>query len=256
MELIRTEFKLRTTTQGQRLNSNCGPLMQGVIMERIRPEYGEVLHISELKPYSQYLIHEANEDTWVLQTLTHDSGNEIWNIAAIKQLEKFRLEHNDMEIGVAERSFTKLSEDELLNQTFFGDCPRKVSVDFVTPTAFKSGGAYVNYPTIRHVFQSLLNKFNAVSTNSSLDVDMVLGDIENNIAVTGYRLKSTYFHLEGIRIPSFVGSLSLVTKGPQQMANLAYMLLKFGTYSGIGIKTAMGMGGMRIAERNVTRWRQ
>lgn len=186
MELIRTEFKLRPATQGQRLNSNCGPLMQGVIMERIRPEYGEVLHISELKPYSQYLIHEANEDTWVLQTLTHDSGNEIWNIAAIKQLEKFRLEHNDMEIGVAERSFTKLSEDELLNQTFFGDCPRKVSVDFVTPTAFKSGGAYVNYPTIRHVFQSLLNKFNAVSTNSSLDVDMVLGDIENNIAVTGY----------------------------------------------------------------------
>ena len=37
--------------------------------------------------------------------------------------------------------------------------------------------------------------------------------------------------------------------GPQQMVNLMHMLLHFGTYSGVGIKTAMGMGGFQIEER-------
>ena len=36
------------------------------------------------------------------------------------------------------------------------------------------------------------------------------------------------------------------------MVNLMHMLLRFGTYSGIGIKTAMGMGGLQIEERKRT----
>ena len=147
-----------------------------------------------------------------------------------------------MNVQVTERKFEHLSEEELLEQTFFHTCPRKAVIHFVTPAAFKSNGSYLNYPTIRRIFQSLLNKFNAVSSSSSLDMDLVLDDIEKNVIATGYRLKSTYFNLEGIKVPSFLGSLALFTKGPQQMVNLIYMLLQFGTYSGVGIKTAMGMG--------------
>lgn len=32
------------------------------------------------------------------------------------------------------------------------------------------------------------------------------------------------------------------------MANFADVLLQFGTYSGIGIKTALGMGAIRLLE--------
>ena len=30
------------------------------------------------------------------------------------------------------------------------------------------------------------------------------------------------------------------------MANLAYLLLRFGAYSGVGIKSGMGMGGIDV----------
>ena len=45
-----------------------------------------------------------------------------------------------------------------------------------------------------------------------------------------------------------MGELTIRVKGPQQMVNLAWMLVKFGTFSGIGIKTGLGMGGMHIEE--------
>jgi len=32
-------------------------------------------------------------------------------------------------------------------------------------------------------------------------------------------------------------------------------LLRFGTYSGVGIKTAMGMGGMHIIEKGEETWK-
>ena len=255
MDLIRAVFKLASPQQERCLNSNQGSLMQGMMMQKIRPAYAELLHRSELKPYSQYLRNGTNGNVWILQTLTPDAAEEIWNKAELRTLSQFCLEHRDVNVQVTERKFEHLSEEELLEQTFFHTCPRKAVIHFVTPAAFKSNGSYLNYPTIRRIFQSLLNKFNAVSSSSSLDMDLVLDDIEKNVIATGYRLKSTYFNLEGIKVPSFLGSLALFTKGPQQMVNLIYMLLQFGTYSGVGIKTAMGMGGICVEGKDMEKWK-
>lgn len=250
MELIRGEFRLCPLRQDVKLNSSKGPLMQGMMMERIRVSYGERLHKSELKPYSQYLyLRKPDNPIWVLNTLTQETSEEVWHIADLKNLSNFRLTHNDLEMQVVERKFTNLSEDDLLEQTFFRDCPRVVQIQFVTPTSFKTGGEYLNYPTVRHVFQSLLNKFNAASSSSKLDTEAISKDIVQNVAVIKYRLQSTQFGLENVRIPSFIGSLTFKISGPQQIANLIHMLLCFGTYSGVGIKTAMGMGGFKIVER-------
>ena len=37
--------------------------------------------------------------------------------------------------------------------------------------------------------------------------------------------------------------------GPQQFVNLMNLLVRIGEYSGVGIKTAMGMGAVEIIER-------
>lgn len=251
MELTRGEFYLQPIRQDTKLYSNKGSLMQGMLMERLRSSYAEVLHKSELKPYSQYLYQSKTRGSvWVLHTLTQAAAEEIWQVAKMRQLSSFQLSHNDCEIKVVERRFTQISEDELLSQTFFQACPKTVRIQFLTPTAFKTDGKYLNYPTVRHFFQSLLNKFNAVSSESMLESEHILEDLEQNISIIGYRLQSTQFSMEGVRIPSFLGTLTLRVGGPQQMANLVYMLLQFGTYSGVGIKTAMGMGGIRIVERS------
>ena len=58
--------------------------------------------------------------------------------------------------------------------------------------------------------------------------------------------------MEGVRIPGFQGEVTIKINGPQQMVNMAWMLAEFGTYSGVGIKTSLGMGGMMILEKNET----
>ena len=54
MVLTRAQIVLQIDSE-KRLNSSIGSLMQGVLMQRIDPAYGEILHRSELKPYSQYI---------------------------------------------------------------------------------------------------------------------------------------------------------------------------------------------------------
>ncbi len=77
----------------------------------------------------------------------------------------------------------------------------------------------------------------------------MINEILQHTKVIYYNLKSTKFYLEGITIPAFIGSIKIKVTGPQQMVNLLYLLAYFGKFSGIGIKSAMGMGGVDIAER-------
>ena len=58
------------------------------------------------------------------------------------------------------------------------------------------------------------------------------------------------FHLEGIKIPSFVGNITLKINGTRQFVNLINMLCEFGVYSGVGIKTAIGMGSIGVSQKS------
>jgi CRISPR/Cas system endoribonuclease Cas6 (RAMP superfamily) len=42
--------------------------------------------------------------------------------------------------------------------------------------------------------------------------------------------------------------MTLRLHGPDTLARYVRFLLRFGEYSGVGIKTAIGMGGIRIKE--------
>ena len=139
-----------------------------------------------------------------------------------------------------------------MQQTFFAECSRKVRLRFITPCSFKSQGVYQIFPSIRLMFQSLVNRYDAMSEKNSVFYPELLEDLEQHTMITEYRLQSRLFGVEGISIPSYQGHTTLRMSGPQQMVNLMHMLLRFGTYSGIGIKTAMGMGGLQIEERKRT----
>ena len=88
-----------------------------------------------------------------------------------------------------------------------------------------------------------------MSTDVTIGSTQVLEDIQQHTKVIGYSLRSTLYSVEGIKIPSFQGTMTFSLTGPQQLVNLTHMLLQFGAYAGVGIKTAMGMGGMQIIER-------
>ena len=127
-----------------------------------------------------------------------------------------------------------------------GDTGRS-SLSFLTPTSFKSAGSYVFMPSVRLILQNLLMRYNQLyEGDKEVDEETMLY-MERCARIVSYKLHSQYFpHVtKDHKIPAFVGSVVLKCHGPQPMIGLVRMLLKFGEYAGIGIKTSMGMGGVR-----------
>ena len=245
--LLRMKYYLQ---RGLPLSYHSASLFQGALMQRIDPAYGEVLHRSELKPYSQYLTFHKGRPVWVLQLLTDEAASHLLAPPQLTAGSTILLERLDLQVEIAAVSQDRLTHEELLQRTFFASCPRTIKIRFATPTAFKVQGRYQIYPTIRHIFGSLIQKYDAVYTQTEIMEDGLLEDLQKLISVIGYDLRSTSFSVEGVTIPSFMGTLLLKIAGPQQLVNLVHLLQRFGTYAGVGIKTAMGMGALQVIERS------
>lgn len=76
----------------------------------------------------------------------------------------------------------------------------------------------------------------------------MLESLIDNTEIIGYNLRSTVYHLESIKIPSYIGNICIKIHGTQQMAQIVKLLLTFAEYSGTGIKTALGMGAVKTDE--------
>ena len=124
----------------------------------------------------------------------------------------------------------------------------KFKVEFLTPTAFKQQKQYVILPDIRLVAQSLMAKYSAsLEQTDGADTD-TLNELIASTFITKHSLRSFVFPTEGQNIPGFVGKVTFYCNGTATMARYWRLLLKFGEFSGVGIKTSMGMGGFRMIE--------
>ena len=66
------------------------------------------------------------------------------------------------------------------------------------------------------------------------------------IRICDYNLHTTRYLLKDNRIPGFIGSLRIDTHLSAPLLEIWKILISFSEYSGIGIKTALGMGGVKL----------
>ncbi len=223
--------------------------MQGVLMEQIDSGYAQRLHEQGLKPYSQYLLGRGQRICWVVNTLSQESYEQIIMPLMKGTFTEFALDKKDIHVKILGRELHTTAKQELLKEFYSDSCDRYLHLEFLTPTAFKSNRKYMIMPDVRYIYQSLMNKYSASSPDMEMYDSETLEQLAGGTDIAGYRLKSDSFPLEGIRIPSFRGELSIRVSGTDTMARYARLLARFGEYSGVGIKTAMGMGGFRIRKR-------
>lgn len=221
--------------------------LQGVIMEHIEEEYAEILHQSNLKPYSQCVVKQDDKRIWYIRTVTQEAYKKM--IIPLSQLNEFEIKNGQVHVNIVRRNFETRAENELLKEFYEIPANRFLNLTFQTPTAFKSNGKYVFYPDIRMIYQSLMMKYTASSEEMDMIDEDTLEQLTQNSEIVRYHLRSMSFPLEGVNIPGFVGSIRLKIKGTDTMARYARMLMKYGQYSGVGIKTAMGMGAIRLMEQ-------
>ena len=75
----------------------------------------------------------------------------------------------------------------------------------------------------------------------------MINELLEKVYIDEYYLRTRYFFLENIRVRGFVGNLKIKIKGKDEMLyQLLNFLLKVSEYTGLGVKTALGMGGIKI----------
>ncbi len=232
------------------ISYHISSMLHGFLMTKIDYEYAEILHQSNLKPYSQHLEFYNDEWVWIINTLNRQAYEYIIKPLLEETVNSVYIENRDLHIPIVSKEVLHKSYDELMDETFFANCSRYLNLKFITPTAFKSEGEYIFYPSIRHIFNSLIKKYDIANDNSKIYTPELIEDIDRYVRLSKYNLKSTYFSLEGVKIPAFVGEITLKINGPQQLINLVHLLARYGEYSGVGIKSAIGMGSVKVIERD------
>ncbi len=219
-------------------------LFHGVLMELLPEEYADELHYSKLHPYTQHLECRGKTWYWIITALNKQAvdiilKNALWN------LEKIELKKKQIVINIIGKQYIEMPYKQLMEHFYNEEHGKYLQLHFISPTAFKQNGRYVFYPDIHCFFQSLMNKYDAAVGDNIMWDEETLEQLCENAQIVRYDLKSVSFSLEGVRIPAFVGKITIKINGTKTMADFANMLVEFGTYSGVGIKTALGMGCIR-----------
>ena len=234
--------------EGRRYSYQMASEFQGALMQAISPTYADKLHESGTHPYSQYLQVNGSDITWTVNTLTQEAYDNIACQVLDPQFQKVELRTQQESLYVDQRCTKGTDYDTLVKQYYLGSGDPVIHIRFLTPTSFKSNQQYCIFPTTRLIFQCLMLKYDACSDTSTIYSEDLVDQFERYTAIVGYRLRSTMFCLAEARIPSFTGDITIRVRGSRQLANVARMLAAFGTYSGVGIKTGMGMGAMSMPE--------
>ena len=235
----------------KKITTNMSSVFQGILMEKIDSGYAQFLHQQQRHPYSQSICYKENQIYWTISTVTQEAYQNIIEPFLDGKLTELYSEYHDISFKIQQREITKIEYSQFLEQEYFKNSAKVFDIEFLTPTSFKSNGHYMNYPTIRWIFQSLMNKHDSNDGDEKLFDEEILQLIEEQVSITQYKLRSTQFHLEGVKIPAFLGNIRIYARSNQSVVNLINYLLRYGEYTGVGIKSAIGMGAISI--RNVER---
>ena len=243
---MRMYAELKLILDTEQINYRKTSNLQGVIMENIDSSYAEKLHADGLNPYSQCVLREKQKVVWHIRTVTEEAYENL--LLPMSKITGFRLKNLEENIGITERDVTVRQEESFLEEFYKKEELKYLDVEFRTPTAFKRDGKYVYYPDLSLLFGSLMRKYSMASVNLEMIDESALEQLVSGSEIARYRLQTVLFPMEKIYITGFCGKIRIRSRGTGTMARYARLLLRFGYYSGVGIKTGMGMGAICLPE--------
>ncbi|MFH1725978.1 MAG: CRISPR system precrRNA processing endoribonuclease RAMP protein Cas6 [Elusimicrobiota bacterium] len=116
-------------------------------------------------------------------------------------------------------------------------------LDFRTPTAFKMGDAYYPFCDPGLVLSSLNRRWNAFSPDQL--PELTADDWRRALRLVRFRGRTKLFRLKAGEIPGFVGC-AWISLADASKKDSARRLLGLASAAGVGIKTGMGMGQVRV----------
>ena len=212
------------------------------LLSMLPEEYTDELHESKETPVSQCLYREGAETFWRINLLGLTSEEAFSPV--LDGLKTLPLNIGDVSLELVNR--VSYTAEELINTARSIEASRFFSLRILSPAAFKQSGRYTVLPDKALILQSLLNKWNVVFPSVPLEDEDAARMLLDGLRISDYDLHTTRFLLKDNKIPGFIGTIRFDTHLSAPMLEIWKILISFSEYSGIGIKTALGMGGMKL----------
>lgn len=238
-----TQFQFTLTGENP-LRSADGYRLYSWLQQVLPDSFCDYLHQNERTPIAQnlYVDQTSNQTTWTVSLL--GEGAEQMACPVLEHLERIEL-HTDA-YEVQRLSCVKMDSiyDVLAKADALGT-ENRTTLRFCSPTAFKQNGRYVLFPQERLILQSLIAKWGELFPQYLLNDPDAEQMLEEGIRISDYRLRTARYALKGVRIPGFVGQITIDAHLSAPMRQLWNSLCVLAPFTGVGIKTALGMGGVQ-----------
>ncbi|OEF97146.1 CRISPR-associated endoribonuclease Cas6 [Desulfuribacillus alkaliarsenatis] len=258
MQLKKISIQLLCQEPGM-IKGHAGTELHGLFFKALENADGELaseLHQMQYKPFiigpligkiqrrdGIAQIEEGNVYSFTLATLV-----EKLTVIVPDVLEYFQ--KTLLVIGSA--GFTYLSAKEVTDKRTYYDFmairnqDSRINIEFTTPTCFRRSGRALLFPEPELVFGSLIEKWEYFS-----EIQLPILDL-SQVNVTKYDLKTTLVQFNNYNMIGFSGKCTYTfAKDSTEVTKWAInSLAQFATLSGVGYKTTMGMGQVKIYTNN------
>ena len=215
------------------------------LLSHISSEAGNRLHEQGVRPIHQYLSYNPKtKECWWMVYLLNDETVGLF-APILENTMEARL-HSGV-IGFASCELEQIDTPYTFIQRAASlSLDRRFPLEFLTPTSFKQSGRYVIFPQESLILQSLIAHLGMCFPEMPLDDADVFVAMQQGLHIVDYRLQTLRYPLKQTKIPSFVGRMVMEAHLPAPLMDVFKTLYCFAPYAGIGVKTALGMGGIQI----------
>lgn len=254
-------FELETENEDIKyFNFSSGVIFHSLfldIVKSINEDHLTVLHSTD-NAQRAYRIKIPKFENKIIKWPVYGLSKNIFEIFQNIQLnspnQNIHVNHYNTFFNIKSISVNKIcTYNDLVKENYLSlETVKQISLLVNTPVCFKDNQTSFFNPTPdpKLFIQSALKKWNSFSESSlNLEHENLFFDLSKSIFIKQYDLKTKTFQLNEITIPGFIGNITFGLKGTSQTKNLISMLFQYLTYSGVGIKTAMGMGDVEVVKK-------
>ncbi len=240
------KLELMLDLNNQEYNYNISSILHGIIMEFIPSDYATFLHTEKTLPYSINITNYKDKLLWTINTLSEEAYNliikNLENITEIYMKQK-RKTVKVKKISLTNTTYNKLIQDNYYNKEYI---QKEYTIYVQTPLSFKSSNNYVILPEPYLFFRSIMRRFDYFSKTDKIFDQDTLEYLNKTIKIRKYKIRSSIMHLHKYKIPGLLGEITITVNSNDMIKKLIGLLLLYSEYSGVGIKTALGMGSVSL----------
>lgn len=245
MNLEKFTLKLKIDTDRKVNPSELSIYTHAILLDILPAEIADQVHNAQTNPYSQHCYYSQGDYYWEINILEQQIAEELRSILFSAEFQSFNVNQwDDLLIKIESKSLRTLNQSDLADIFYRQEAKSQFNLIFDTPTSFKSDEKYIFYPDLRLIIQSMMFKYNYFFETEDFD-EKFLNKVLEKTKITSYKCQSHYFKVHGYAIPAFRGEIRMTCWATDSVKKYLDMLLKFGEFSGVGMKTGLGMGSIR-----------